>query len=590
MTKLDARYKVFGGIVFGVNVIAFCYFLITKQYPLFLIQIHIASLLLIWGWVLFLKNTIATIRIHKLDMLLCSILFLIALLIRFYQLTSLPPGIYGDEILWGSWGARLIESSRIVPFIGSGFSHPTPWIYIVYFSTEIFGRTVTALRLPSILVGSTSVVLFYILLRQFFKRPIAFTGAFILAGFYPHLVISRFTYEPISSFFFQILAAIFLFKIYKTLNSPLLLGEGGVEVLKKYIVGLGLSLGFGLYTYLNFRSFAAVVFSLGCILFLHKNKKKALRNILLLTIMVFIAAMPLWSHSLLYPTDFWGRTNEIFIFNQNLSADETFKELAWSTLRSLGIFGILGDPSPKHNPAGVPFFDLLTVCFIAAGLFSLYIKNRKLFFVLLILCLPPYIVDVLSLERISEFHYYGIGHPHGMRISGMIGVGLFLCASGMAFLKQWGETKDKYWTNILLASAVGFIFFLHLFWYFNQQGVNPNWYVYNYYVNGAKYLKAADIMNASNAPIIYLSSDYRQSSQIDFFVGDHKKLVVFSPKKEDEAFTSIKSHEFTLVGLSEQNVTILNEIVTRIQKEGLTTRIEVLSDPIGKQEAVIFNN
>ncbi|MEK7084898.1 MAG: hypothetical protein AAB904_00020, partial [Patescibacteria group bacterium] len=85
----------------------------------------------------------------------------------------------------------------------------------------------------------------------------------------------------------------------------------------------------------------------------------------------FIAALPLGMYFLDHPEDFFGRTRQISIFNEQ----EPSAKLAENTAKTIGMFWIWGDNNWRHNFAGAPqlalpvgILFLLGIIFAAASI------------------------------------------------------------------------------------------------------------------------------------------------------------------------------------------------------------------------------
>lgn len=351
------RKLIFIGI-FVINFVLFSLFFVTQKFPAPFLLLHLITLIMLFAWTVDIKAVFAFMRKNRLDLLLLICLFFIAFGIRMYKVEEITPGMYGDEFVIAKESERILSLPEYIPFTEVSVGHPTLLLYMTGICIELFGRTLTAIRLPYIFFGALCISAFYILLRLFFGKSISFATSLLLAFSYPLVAVSRLAYEITPSLFFQILTTIFLFLAWKLKSI-------------RFYVAAGLSLGAGLYTYLGFRTFALLVLLLAAYLLLFKptkNRKLNRQAFLALIAALFIAIVPLFSYGLGHIGAIMERTNTISLFNQNLSSTEFLKELSGSTFRLTHLFFSNGDPNPRYNPSGVSMFDIVTVVIALSGL------------------------------------------------------------------------------------------------------------------------------------------------------------------------------------------------------------------------------
>src|SRR3989338_4252234 len=160
--------------IFAVNFIFFFIFYFTQKFPTPLMLIHILTLIFLSLWIFNPKKIYIFIQKNRLDLVLIACLFLLAFIVRLYKVEVITPGMYGDEVTIAMAGEQVLSSREFVPFVDINYGHPTPLLYLEGIIINMLGRTLTAVRLPSILFGIMNVALFYIFLKLFFNRPIAF--------------------------------------------------------------------------------------------------------------------------------------------------------------------------------------------------------------------------------------------------------------------------------------------------------------------------------------------------------------------------------------------------------------------------------
>ena len=144
---------------------------------------------------------------HK-QSLYIPVLIAVCLILFFFNL--------GDRALWDiDEGKHSVTSKNMVlggdwltpEFDGKKFYDKPPlhnWFVAISF--VVFGFTEFAARLPAALLGLGSVILTYILGRQFYKPAAAFIGSLVLATCIEYIVLSRTVVHDISLLFFFTLA------------------------------------------------------------------------------------------------------------------------------------------------------------------------------------------------------------------------------------------------------------------------------------------------------------------------------------------------------------------------------------------------
>ena len=116
-----------------------------------------------------------------------------------------------DEALWTD-GVRFLTIAPDVELLRMATSHfPTTLVYThwTYMAVELFGRTLTGLRLTNAVLGALNVLAVYGLARALFDRRIALIAALILATFPPHLHFSRVSMPQMSDALFGTAALLF---------------------------------------------------------------------------------------------------------------------------------------------------------------------------------------------------------------------------------------------------------------------------------------------------------------------------------------------------------------------------------------------
>ncbi|MBU4017247.1 glycosyltransferase family 39 protein [Patescibacteria group bacterium] len=572
--------KILAISLFAVNIALFILFSVTQHFPIFALVIHNISILLLTIWALYSKNLLPFLKKHIFDIFLACSLFIIAFAIYLYKINVITPGVHLDEITVAKASELVFSSPEYVPFVDVNYGHPTPLLYLTGLSIEWFGRTLAAIRLPSIIFGALTVAAFYILLRLFFNKTVSFFSSLLIMFSYPLIIVSRMAFEITPSLFFQIITMISLYLVWKKNDL-------------RYYTAVGLSLGAGLYTYVGFRTFALVILALSIFIAIKstKNFRKGLQRIGMLTVVMCIVAIPLFSYSLTHLDQITERSKALSVFNQGLSTEEVAKELGGSVFRLTNLFLPTGtwdnrpngDPDPRRNPSFTTFFDFATFLIFLIGIPFFFKRNKHFLLILLIISVSPILNDILSLERIPEGHYYGLGHPNTLRIAGIIPIIYFVIAFALNEIKPFleGMGKGIYTTAIIFISL--FIIIVNWSLYFNQTISG-----YNYKFNGAIVLNIVNLINKSQINEIYVSSDITEDGRFEYFINKDKKIHSFKADDFENVLAIIKANKVTILNPTKDNETAekLADYVFVNYKDSV--RMQVLNSPIGTTDAVVF--
>lgn len=193
----------------------------------------------------------------KINKLIFVFIILLALILRFYKLGQIPPGLDWDENSNAYNAYSILKTARdeygnFLPLTNRSFDDykPPMYMYLNVPSVAVFGLTPFAARLPSAILGFLTVPLIYFLAKKLFEKQSfahesAIVAMFLLAISPWHIQFSRVGFEANVGLFFAT-AAICAFH-YGLKNRKLL-------VLSAVLVGLSA------YTYHAQRVFVPLMF------------------------------------------------------------------------------------------------------------------------------------------------------------------------------------------------------------------------------------------------------------------------------------------------------------------------------------------
>lgn len=220
-------------------------------------------------------------------------LFVVAFILRAYRAEDIPWLLTGDEGAAGMYAAEFARGVWNNPFTVGWFSFPALYFVIPGAAIRLLGQTTTALRVPSALAGTLTVVALYGYARAAFGHRLAVIASVFLAVFHFHIHFSRIGLNNVWDPLFYVLAAGSLWRAWDQ-NRP------------AQYVWAGLAIGLSLYFYASSRALP-VMLVLWLAVALLKDRQAVRRRIpgLLVLLAGFCAvALPLVLYFIRNPMEF----------------------------------------------------------------------------------------------------------------------------------------------------------------------------------------------------------------------------------------------------------------------------------------------
>ena len=159
----------------------------------------------------------------------------VALVLRFYAIGHIPPGLYHDEAFNGLDALRVLGGARPIFFTANNGREPL-FIYLVALSVSLLGRSPGAIRIVAAVLGTLTVPATYLLARAMFGRRVGALSAVLIAGLVWPLNLSRIGLRAVALPLFLALA---LWQFWRGLKT----GKGW------HYVASGILYGLTFYTY-----------------------------------------------------------------------------------------------------------------------------------------------------------------------------------------------------------------------------------------------------------------------------------------------------------------------------------------------------
>lgn len=373
---------------------------------------------------------------QKKIIIFLSLILIIAGFLRLNQLHKIPPGLFSDEAVNGNNASEAMFKNDYKIFYPENNGREGLFMNIQSLSTRTFGNHPWSLRLPSAIFGILTVLGMYFLGKELFFKEVGLAASFLIATGFWHIIFSRIGFRAIMSPFFIVWSLYFFIHALRLIN---------LSRKKAVVFGAiaGITYGLGFYSYIAYRITPLLFIGIiAYFLFVSENKKWVLYVSSIFIALSIIVFAPLGLYFLNNPQDFMGRTSQISIFNSG----HAIRDLSINTLKTLGMFNILGDGNWRHNFAGRPqLFWPVGIMFIVGIIHSLrqvIIQKSFSHATLLGLFILAFGPVVISNE----------GLPHALRAMLMIPSVFLFAGLGMVWIYEYSK---KYihlpWRNILFA-------------------------------------------------------------------------------------------------------------------------------------------
>jgi len=414
-----------------------------------------------------------------------GVIILMAFVLRFYAIDRIPPSLSWDEVSIGYNAYSILktgldEHGKFFPidaFAGYGDYKPPLAIYLTVPFVAIFGLTEMAVRLPSALFGTLTVLMTFFLVLELFKisknyelgtRNIALLSAALLTLSPWHINISRAGFEANIALFFIVLGA---WLVLKTRENA------------KYWIVAWIPFVLSMYTFNSARYFV-VFLSLALVWYVFPYIKKHMGVFVIGLVIAAIAVFPLVPH--LISKEARLRFVEVNIFtdasivevaNERIAREKNSmfaniinnRRIGYARSYLLHFFDnlqpdflfIKGDGNPKFSTQDVGQLYIMEAPLLIIGIFSLFIAYPKLAAFLLFWLLASIIPAATARET-----------PHALRILNSLPTWHIFIAFGivtvMQILQGWGKRTKSIVIIFSIALMAAYIF-------------SMTYYFHNYY-------------------------------------------------------------------------------------------------------------
>ena len=408
--------------------------------------------------------------------ILLIFIFLLAFILRFWDLGSNPPSLDWDEASLGYNAYSILKTGKdeygnFLPLSIRSFGDYKPplYTYLTTIPVAIFGLNEFSTRFISALFGTFTVIVGYFLVKQLFpnKSPTFYLLSFIFFSLSPwHIQFSRIAFEANLALFWFILA-IYLFILSRKYQQIIVLSF--------------ISFALSMYSYHSPRVLAPLIIFI--LLFLYRGD--IIRNIknLILSLIIFLLLIFPVIKELSGTTS--SRLSSVTIINAQERLGESIKDLEYDKDYGdiLGglvhnrriIFGreilggyldhfnfdflfLTGDGPARHHAAGVGMLYIWDTPFILIGMIYL-LKNRSTssHLVFLWFLIAPIASSLTT------------GTPHAVRALFYLPTYQIFIAFGLIETVKW--LKSHYYASahfcvfiIVTLFILNFFYYSHMYW------------------------------------------------------------------------------------------------------------------------------
>ncbi|MEX2028031.1 MAG: phospholipid carrier-dependent glycosyltransferase [Candidatus Curtissbacteria bacterium] len=407
------------------------------------------------------------------------VVIIIAAALRLYKLADVPPSLYWDEASLGYNAYSILktghdEHGKFLPmtnFAAFGDYKPPGYIYATVPSIALFGVNEFAIRFPSALFGTLTVLLTYLLAKKLFgKEEIAVLAAFFLAISPWHLQFSRGAFEANLGLFLSTLGIYLFLKFQDN---------------KLWILPSLLSFLAAMYTFTGQRLFVPFILIILFVQFrgLVLKNLKIVIPALILTAFLFLPLFKFATGTLegrlrfdevtifkdLAPADhstyLRGKDNfswwSNIIHNRRLEYAHSYLIHYFDAFNPSFLF-IKGDVNPRLSVQEVGELYLIDLPLIAAGIYFLFAKKSKYAFLLISWLLISPLGPATARET-----------PHALRMIHILPTFQLLAAFGFFSLYQYIKFKRLFVVSVAIVLALNFIYYLDMYyihWPLNYSG------------------------------------------------------------------------------------------------------------------------
>jgi 4-amino-4-deoxy-L-arabinose transferase-like glycosyltransferase len=306
---------------------------------------------------------------RRVELMLLVAILLVAALLRFHQIDSVPPGPSHDELRMMDLGELIVEGARPIHWTVSYSAEPF-YMYLLALTMPVWGFTPFGARIVTRFAGLLLIPLVHRLTRRFFDRRVALITSGLLAVTWWPLFFSRIALRGIT------LPLFFTASVYCLWRGFNLEDRETVDW-KWLIVGSAL-MGFTWYTFTAARGLVILL----PLILIHlawsgRIHGEQLWRVSLVTIGMAVLVIAPFVYDMRVnpgaPEARLGQLNEVI----NALKSGNPLPFARQTINTMGLFLWRGDPNWRYNVSGRPAFGPLLGALAVLGFLMSIVRWRQ---------------------------------------------------------------------------------------------------------------------------------------------------------------------------------------------------------------------
>lgn len=325
-----------------------------------------------------------------LNLILLLLILAFAFTVRFYNIENAPSGVYPDEAVNGIDALNAIHNHDYRWFYTDNNGREGLMMNLVALSFQIFGVSVFALKFPSMIFGTLTVLGTYLLTKELFRSQRAgLMAAFFVAFSFWAINFSRISFRAnmlptiLSFSFYYLFCGIRYNKIIHNIKDKSKKFWQS-SIFKSYLCFMmaGLIFGIGLHTYISFRIAPAILLFSFISLWITKKHfwRDYWKHSLIFIFFAFVTMAPMFYTFYQHPEYLSSRTGNVSVFSPEMNNGHPFKTLFRSLGLSLVKYNFWGDQNWRHNYPPYPILNPLLGFTFLGGLIYLITKWFHLLF------------------------------------------------------------------------------------------------------------------------------------------------------------------------------------------------------------------
>lgn len=458
----------------------------------------------------------------------------LAAFFRFWQITSLPGGLFPDEAANGLDINNMFKG-EVAPFYERGNGREALFFYFLAASVALFGRGPWQHHIISAGFGFAALIATYFLANRMFGKRVALMATFFMAVSSFAVTVSRTAFRANTVPLLATLTLLFAVKFFQSEDKKTKYWSAALS---------GLFFALGLYTYTSFRMMVPLMIGFGALLFLgnRTNWKDLFKTYtkykLAFAAGFFVGFSWLLSYFIQHPGSIVGRAGQVSIFNKDLNNGDilgTFIEVIRLTLAN---FFTEGDLNWRHNVSGQPFLSPFISPFFAG---ALIISTIAIFVLLKQVWQQKIKAPTVYLALMAFWFWFMLvpeistaeGIPHGLRLIGVIPVIFILSAYGINWLWEKITSPEATWAKtyfVILFFAIVTLYNFYL--YFVIAAGSPDYY----YAFRSDLTTVSNYVNQRNLKErTFLSLDKFSVQTTDYLTSEkNQPYILVNPEKTYE--------------------------------------------------------